>query len=293
MTGGCWCAGCLAPRRSLVCTPHGSRPRAAPTPKLLTPSSIMPSAAKRRMCGVPGCTKPDFHIGPCSGEESPAKRLRLPAPPADKASQRAGPKPAPKPTRRPRPVEAAPEEPPPEQRKMSSGLHRFYHTHRWGVPLSMGTVAEDAESDEELDETWRLRETEERIRSRGVAAPPDVEFMVLWNTFMQGSPPLVSDRAVPATCRHFTKAHAARLSTTLRAPLLTHLQTLCAHNLLRRDDVIDCMLSVDAHSSAGKSPARRRAGTGADVSPPGRRIDACESCGRPRHRPDCAISCVR
>ena len=56
-------------------------------------------------------------------------------------------KPAPKPARRPRPVEAAPEEPPPEQRKMSSGLHRFYHTHRWGVPLSMGTVAEDASNE--------------------------------------------------------------------------------------------------------------------------------------------------
>ena len=176
---------------------------------------------------------------------------------------------------------------------MSSGLHRFYHTHRWGVPLSMGTVAEDAESDEELDESWRLRETEERIRSRGVAAPPEVEFMVLWNAHMQGSAPLVSDNAVPATCRHFAEAHAAQLSTTLRAPLLAHLQTLCAHNLLRRDDVIDCMLSVDAHGSAGKSPTRRRAVTGADASPPnGRRIDACEACGRPQHRPDCAIVCV-
>lgn len=252
----------------------------------------MPGTAKpQRMCGVPGCTKPDFHFGPCSTEEAPAKRPRLPAPPATKAPRHVGPKAAPKPARKPKLVESAPEEPPPEQRKMPSGLHRFYHTHRWGVPLSMGTLAEDAESDEELDESWRLRETEERIRSRGVATLSEVEFMVLWNAHVQGSAPLVSGHAVPATCRHFAVAHAAQLSTTLRVPLLAHLQTLCAHNLLRRDDVIDCMLSVDAHGSVGKSPTRRRAGT--DASPPhGRRIDACKSCGRPQHHPDCAIVAV-
>lgn len=54
-------------------------------------------------------------------------------------------------------------EPPPEQYVHPSGLARFYHTHRWGVPLPLGPVAEDADSDEELDESWRLSETEERV----------------------------------------------------------------------------------------------------------------------------------
>ena len=72
-----------------------------------------------------------------------------------------------------RPKPAAPAmaaEPPPEQYVDPSGLSRFYHTHRWGVPLPLGPVAEDANSDDELDESWRLSETEVRlvrIRGRG------------------------------------------------------------------------------------------------------------------------------
>ena len=117
------------------------------------------SGNTRRLCGAAGCTFPDFHMGPCSFEMELEKRPRCQAPsPSVAKPPPPEPKQAPKQARKPKVVEVAPEEPPPEQRMMPSGLHRFYHTHRWGVPLPMGSV-EAGTCDEELDQSWRLRES--------------------------------------------------------------------------------------------------------------------------------------
>jgi len=122
-----------------------------------------------RSCGTPGCTLLDFHKGPCEGQDplgtrpkptnlSERKKDRPPVRPPDAEEKR--------PKRAKPAASALPAEPPPEQYVDPSGLARFYHTHRWGVPLPLGPVAEDANSDDELDESWRLSETEERLVAR-------------------------------------------------------------------------------------------------------------------------------
>ena len=130
--------------------------------------------APRRLCGTPGCNLLDFHDGPCENQEPLGDR---PKPTnfdershAQKARERSlRPDAGEKRPKRPKPAAPTlPAEPPPEQWVNPSGLSRFYHTHRWGVPLPLGPVADDVNSDDELDESWRLSETEERLRSHGV-----------------------------------------------------------------------------------------------------------------------------
>ena len=135
---------------------------------------------------------------------------------------------------------------------------------------------------------------QERLRSRGVASPAEVEFMMMWNSDRQGAPPLVSDSALAGACRRFVKAHAERLRTSLRLPLVAHLRALASHNLLCRDDLVDCMVIVDANgstSSKGKSPGKakspKRSKTGVpsgDAS-----VETCNRCERPQHQPDCTV----
>ena len=138
---------------------------------------------------------------------------------------------------------------------------------------------------------------QERLRSRGVASPTEVEFMMMWNSDRQGAPPLVSDSALAGACRRFVKAHAERLRATLRAPLVAHLRALASYNLLCRDDLVDCMVIVDANGSTsskgkspgkGKSPKRCRAGAPSGDA----RVETCNRCERPLHQPGCTIRCA-
>jgi len=270
----------------------------------------MPRGSKKHgRCGTPGCTLPDFHNGPCTTDAPVGKRPR----PANleepnkfrKIAKASG-------AEKPRPRPPKPEKnaildatPPPAQGLLSSGLHRFYHAHRWGVALPPGPVADDCDSDNELDESWRLSETEERVRARGVATPAEIDFMLLWNCHVQRhSAPLVSDCGVPRACRSFARAHAEQLrSAPLRAPLLAHLQTLAAHRLLGREDVAHILLIVDGGGGGGgksppkgggKSPKRSQpagAGTAAGVAPAPARagsVETCDRCVRPRHQAGCA-----
>ena len=139
-------------------------PLTSPSPRPLSSLSARPMRNDVRRCGTPGCTLPDFHKGPCEGQtplgsrpkpSNFSERKKDQVRPCDTKEKR------PKRPKQESPAVAA--EPPPEQYVHPSGLARFYHTHRWGVPLPLGPVAEDADSDEELDESWRLSETEERL----------------------------------------------------------------------------------------------------------------------------------
>ena len=243
------------------------------------------AADGRRICGTPGCNLPDFHKGPCAGW-APKKRVSQPVmqlnvrPEPVRSRAPAKPK---RPYYPPKPktaeelaAEAAAEaaaRKPAEQRVLPSGLWPFYHAHRWGVPLPPGPVPPDEGSDDELDETWRAREAERRIDGRRGVDPADAELMKLWNAHVAASEKLVSDRALPAACRAFARAHAAALSTRLRRPLLEHLLTLCDHQLLHRDDAHDCLLIADAVAG----------GAGGRGGGPSRR-SARRAAVRPRHR---------
>ena len=135
--------------------------------------------------------------------------------------------------------------------------------------------------------------------------------MKLWNAHVAASEKLVSDRALPAACRSFARAHAAALSTRLRRPLLEHLLTLCDHQLLHRDDAHDCLLIADAvaggagGSGGGPSPKKRKKGGGSPAASSsaadgadgdgvlGARLQLrpslCDECGRPLHEESCAL----
>ena len=109
--------------------------------------------------------------------------------------------------------------------------------------------------------------------------------MMMWNADRLGAAPLVSDSGVPGACRRFATAHAERLRATLRAPMIAHLQALASHNLLRREDLLDCMVIVDSsgsHSNRGKAKGARQ-----DACPARTRHgQPRDALGKPLVRPD-------
>ena len=219
----------------------------------------MPPYKKVRECGTPGCTLPDHHDGMCNNEKL-SKRPRFESkPPPPKLPQVQ----AVKRPRRPEPPKK--DLPPAEQGELPSGIRRFYHVHRWGVPLPDGPVDYSVCSDEEVDSIWQLDEVEQRIRGRPDVPAPDADVAALWNRHIWDSPPIVTDRMLPHICRKFARANAAALGAELRQSFEAHLVNLFEHNLLHEEDVQDCMLIV--------------AGDG------GQRV--CHSCDRALHDESC------
>jgi len=238
----------------------------------------MPRNGGKRMCGTPGCSLPDFHPGMCESDAPSGKRESAPVLP---------PPPPPPPSR---PVVRRPRQPkkrpaatkrPAEQRVESNGLHRFYHVHRWGVPLPDGPVECGAGSDEDVDESWRLEESTRRTRARTDVGPNEATLTGLWNEHVKTLPPLVSDRMLPGACRQFARAHAAALAAELRGAFAAHLAVMWEHNLLHRDDVEDCVLLVDALAAQAEG-----AGTSRGSVPSVALL--CAECSRPLHEERCA-----
>ena len=179
-------------------------------------------------------------------------------------------------------------DPPPIEHKpalqfaLPSGLRRFYHVHRWGVPHTDGPIAAltGNASDDEVDEDWRLDESRRRMRSRPDLSEGEADFMTMWNAHVQSLPPLVSDRMLPEACRRFALAHAASLrdSEPLRAAFREHLSVTWQHNLLHRDDVQDCLILAE-HGAAGGGGASSSSGE----------LVVCSKCSRPVHDRHCAL----
>jgi len=231
----------------------------------------------KRLCGTPGCNQLDFHDGPCDGDEPISKRQRtLVVMPEPKRSNNSG---SERGAGRSRSriktdalglgtgAEVAPPRIPATQGTMPNGLQRFYHAHRWGVPLPPGQVEIDGGgSDEEDDDSWRLVEVACHTAARPEVAEADKILMSLWNAHVRSGPCLVSDRMLPEACRRFAQAHAETLRTDLRAAFRTHLRVLWEHNLLHRDDVQDC---VNIAEEAG---------------------EMCDECVRPLHEGGCALA---
>jgi len=176
------------------------------------PSRALTGHMTARLCGSPGCVLPDFHEGLCSTAEVLGKRPRvlIQQPPPPRPSIRARCR-----SNRPAPMPTA-LEPPAQQRVLPNGLHRFYHGQRWGVPLPEGPVEREANSDDEADEGWRLRQIEQRIRARANVSEGEAAFMGMWNRHMHTWPPTVSDRMLPETCRHFASQNVTVLADTLQ-----------------------------------------------------------------------------
>ena len=117
------------------------------------------SATGERLCGTPGCELLDFHTGPCSTDVPASKRPRYcpgdlsELPKKRQSTTTDGDLKAQRRTKQKRPIykdddgdgdgngddDERPRSPikPAQQDALPSGLQRFYHVHRWGVPLMM------------------------------------------------------------------------------------------------------------------------------------------------------------
>ena len=276
------------------------------------------NAAAGRRCGTPGCDLRDFHDGPCTVDQPSSKRPRYVPPPPKPRVQRStsggsgmdgGAK---KRRRRKRPLVVGGGGDPPDgadgedaesdgssaanvdkeppkpaiQFELPSGLHRFYHVHRWGVPLAEGPVEAltGNGSDGEGDEDWRHDERLRRMRTRPELEGDERELMARWNAHVQAlETPLVSDRSLTDACRRFAVAHAGDLSGSLRAAFRAHLEVLWEHNLLHRDDILDCLVLAESSAGAG-------AGAGAGDATCFASAAACQKCLRPVHESHCALA---
>lgn len=241
------------------------------------PRSGSSKNCSKRICGTPGCGLPDFHDGICQSQAPVSKRESAPVLPPPPPKKPARPRPT---APRPKPPKPAVALVPAQQHALPDGLHRFYHVHRWGVPLPSGAVDCGPGSDDEHDEGWRHDETTRRIRSRADVGPNDAAVAELWNAHVRSLPPLVSDRMLPDACRKFARAHASRLAAELRSAFAAHLAVLWEHNLLHRDDIEDCILLVDDCADACRSPASKRARHG---------LKLCDECTRPLHEERCDL----
>lgn len=287
--------------------------------------------AAQRKCGTPGCTLPDWHEGPCSTflTEGKRKRLMVQPPPPPKKKPVVG---AQSTISIPSELGAArakrmrrvapPSQVPAEQSSLPNGLQRFYHVHRWGVPLPAGPVDCGAGSDAEADEGWRFKALAQRTEARSEVGEVDGAFTRLWNAHVHAlRPPLVSDRMLPGTCRQFARGNAAVLAGPLRDSFTEHLIVLWEHNLLHRCDVDDCIAIVelvanadrinigsggrDAEGASREGKDSSREGKGREGKSVGSRDGAksvgkdtpsrasnsiCSECSRPVHDPLCALS---
>ena len=235
-----------------------------------------------RLCGTPGCTLPDHHAGPCSNWVTAKRERYVPPPP-----------PAPKPKaapaeRKPKPAKERPASPPPVQELLPSGLYKYYHPLRWGVPLPAGPVDGDGAvrcDEAEADEGWRLEQAAARTRARPEVGGAQADLMALWNAHIAALPPIASDRALTRICRTFCREHAAQLAAELRAPLLSHLATLVSHQLLDPAGAHDCLTIVDALGA--DADAASASADGVLRARPVRGLELCPDCARPRHAENC------
>jgi hypothetical protein len=245
-----------------------------------TPKAVAPKPVRK--CGTPGCNLPDYHPGIC--ESLAPARKRDPV----NYTLKPAPKPPPRPAAMPRLKRRVAVLKPAEQSILPNGLHRFYHVHRWGVPLPDGPVDCTAGSDDEVDESWRLEAPARRTRARTDVPSGDAALAQLWNAHVRSLPPLVSDRMVPGACRQFARAHAKVLAKELRLSFASHLAVLCEHNLLHNDDAEDCVMIVDALAAASRSSAESGLRSdSAEDGPSPLPTALCAECSRPLHGKRC------
>ena len=260
----------------------------------------------------------DFHEGPCTTDEPTSKRPRYcppPPKPRKSASEREEERNARRRARASHDADAEPfdgADPPPINHKpalqfaLPSGLRRFYHVHRWGVPLADGPIEAltGNASDDDVDEDWRLDEQRRRSRSRPELSDSETEFMSLWNVHVQSLPPLVSDRMLPEACRRFALKHAALLrekpgeTAPLRTAFREHLSVMWQHNLLHQDDVRDCLLLAESYTSSASASASAASSASEQISArelfaqasSSAELVCCPKCLRPVHESHCALA---
>jgi len=144
------------------------------------------------------------------------------------------------------------------------GRPRQYFHPQTGQPVAEDEV--DVDSDDDVDETWILEESNHLIDSFGDLATDDASLMKMWNehVFLH---PLYADNQVPDSASRFAATYGARIrGAGLRAAFLRHLCLLWDYALLDFATIAACMRTVDtapAPAPAADHPAAAAAAAAA------------------------------
>lgn len=136
-------------------------------------------------------------------------------------------------------------EPPPQR--------QYYHS-RTCEPLASTNLLDQpddyADSDDEVDEQWRLDLSARLIDEFEDVTPPEKLFMKLWNAFVFRKP-VLADRALPKACLDFATTCATQLlQNNLRHNFLLHLFHLWDNSLLAANHISACLDVLDQTAAA-------------------------------------------
>ena len=121
---------------------------------------------------------------------------------------------------------------------------QYYHA-RTGQPIHPRLLQSGYDSDDEVDEGWRLRRAEVLLDEFEDVTPPEKAFMKLWNRWIFARP-IQADRDVPRAVVAFARAHAAEIAgQNLRHNFLLHLFHLWDNSLLAAAHISAALDVVD------------------------------------------------
>ena len=121
---------------------------------------------------------------------------------------------------------------------------QYYHA-RTSAPIAPQLLAAGYDSDDDVDEEWRLERAEQLLEEFEDVTPQEKAFMKLWNRWVFRNP-IQADRTVPRAVNAFAADLASQLvRQNLRHNLLLHLLHLWDNSLLSAQNITDCMAIVD------------------------------------------------
>ena len=132
---------------------------------------------------------------------------------------------------------------------------QYYHA-RTGQPIHPRLLQSGYDSDDEVDEGWRLRRAEVLLDEFEDVTPPEKAFMKLWNRWIFARP-IQADRDVPRAVVAFARAHAAEIAgQNLRHNFLLHLFHLWDNSLLAAAHISAALDVVDDEAArpTGEEP---------------------------------------
>ena len=144
---------------------------------------------------------------------------------------------------------AKPGAPSQAQRAIPPPTRQYYHA-RTSAPIAPELLATGYDSDDDVDESWRLRHAEKLLDEFEDVTLQEKAFMKLWNKWVFRNP-IQADRNVPRAVAAFAEDFASQLARqNLRHNFLLHLFHLWDNSLLAAQHITDCLAIVDAKAAA-------------------------------------------
>jgi len=122
-------------------------------------------------------------------------------------------------------------------------LRQYFHS-RTNLPMLEGEWEED--SDDEPDETWLHKMSEQLLDEFEDVSTKEKKFMKVWNRFIK-SHTIIADNSLPSSCMNFLRNQYYMLQENdLRQNLLLHFMNLWDEGLLSSKHIMDCMVEYDS-----------------------------------------------